>query len=129
MASLNKVFLIGNLGRDPDIKFTSGGTTVANLSLATSERQKDKEPVTEWHSLVMFGKLAEVAREYLKKGSTIHVTGKLQTRTWEDKDGGKHYKTEIVVYELIMLGPKREGGGQKSDGYEPPPDDGSEVPF
>ena len=110
--SLNKVFLIGHLGQDPDQKFTPSGNSVVNLSLATSENWKDKETGesqerTEWHRLVFFGKLAEVAAEYLKSGAQVHIEGRLRTRKWHDeKNEIDRYTTEIVVEEMIMLGKK-----------------------
>ena len=105
---LNKVLIIGNLGSDPEIKYTSSGSAVANLSIATSERWKDrntgeqKEQV-EWHRVVLFSRLAEIAEQYLKKGSKVFVEGKLQTRDWEDAEGKKRYTTEVIAREMTML--------------------------
>lgn len=110
MKGLNKVMLLGNVGKDPEIRSTQGGTTVANFSLATADRQKvngEWEDHTEWHSLVAFAKTAEVIRDYVKKGSQIMVEGKLQTRSWDDKSSGeKKYRTEIVISDLTLLGGK-----------------------
>ena len=108
---LNKVLILGNLGADPDIKYTQAGSPVANLSVATSESWKDKttnEKVekVEWHRVVVFGRLAEIAGEYLKKGSKIFVEGKLQTRDWEDSEGKKRYTTEVIAREMTMLDSK-----------------------
>jgi len=108
---LNKVLIIGNLGADPDIKYTQAGSPVANLSVATSESWKDKttnEKVekVEWHRVVVFGRLAEIAEQYLKKGSKIFVEGKLQTRDWEDSEGKKRYTTEVIAREMTMLDSK-----------------------
>ncbi len=115
---LNKVFLLGNVGKDPEIRSTAGGMTVASFSLATAERAKDAQgnwaDKTEWHNLVCFQRTAEVVRDYVKKGSQVLVEGKIQTRSWDDKTSGeKKYKTEILVNELTLLGGKAgsEGGG------------------
>lgn len=119
---VNKVILIGNLGNDPDIRYTAGGAAVANISLATAESWRDKESGeqqerTEWHRIVFFGRLAEIVGEYLRKGSQVYVEGRLQTRKWQDKEGHDRYTTEIVANEMQMLGSK--GGG--SSNYEPAP--------
>ena len=104
---VNKVILVGNLGADPEVRFTPNGAQVATVSLATSENWTDKngEPRqrTEWHRLVLWRKLADIAREYLKKGSKIYVEGRLQTRSWEDQKGQRHYMTEVVVLDMHML--------------------------
>jgi single-strand DNA-binding protein len=112
---LNKVMLIGNLGADPEVRYTTGGSAIANLRLATAESWRDKESGeqqerTEWHRVVFFGRLAEIAGEYLKKGSQIYVEGRLQTRKWQDKDGADRYSTEIVANEMQMLGGRGAGG-------------------
>jgi single-strand DNA-binding protein len=122
MASLNKVQLIGHLGRDPETKYLPNGDAVTNVSIATSESWKDKttgekQERTEWHRITFWGRLAEIAGEYLKKGSQVYVEGKLQTRKWQDKDGQDRYTTEIRADEMKMLG-GRNGGGQESDGGE-----------
>ncbi len=116
---VNKAILIGNLGKDPETRYTPNGNAVCNLTLATDESYKDKQsgqlvPKTEWHRVVMFGKLAEVAGQYLRKGSKVYIEGKLQTREWE-KDGVKRYSTEIVVDingQMRMLDPKGDGQAQ-----------------
>jgi single-strand DNA-binding protein len=125
MASINKVMLIGNLGKDPEIRYMPSGDAIANLTLATTENWKDKsgekQERTEWHRVSMFGRLAEVAGEYLKKGSSIYIEGKLQTRKWQDKDGNDRYTTEIVANEMKMLGGRASGGDTGMDQSAPPP--------
>ena len=113
--SVNKVILIGNLGKDPEVKYTPSGMAVARFTLATNERTKDKDgnwqDKTEWHNLVAFGRTAEVAGEYLKKGRTIYIEGALRTSSWDDKESGqKKYKTEVIVNDLVMVGGQRDGG-------------------
>ncbi len=113
--SVNKVILIGNLGKDPEVKYTPSGTAVAKFSLATNERSKDKagewQERTEWHNIVAFQRLAEIAGEYLKKGRSVYVEGRIQTHSWEDKQTGqKKYMTEIIANDLVLLGGPREGG-------------------
>jgi single-strand DNA-binding protein len=108
--TVNKVILLGNVGKDPEIKSTTGGTLVANLSLATSERYKDKggewQERTEWHNLVGYARGAEILRDYVKKGSKLYVEGRITTRSWDDKETGKkNYRTEIVVNEISLLSP------------------------
>jgi single-strand DNA-binding protein len=128
MASVNKVILVGNLGRDPEVRYTPNGSAVCNVTIATSRVRKNKESGdksedTEWHRVVFFDKLAEIAGEYLKKGRSVYVEGRLQTRKWTDKDGVEKYTTEIVASEMQMLG-SREGmgggaaGGDEGGGYE-----------
>ena len=143
MASLNKVMLIGNLGKDPEVRYTSNGTAVASFSLATSERFKNKngewEERTEWHNITLWGRLAEISGEYLAKGKTVYIEGRLQTRKWQDRDGRDRYTTEIVADKMQMLSAKGDISG-KSEGsraeakdlpsFEEPsfnPDD--EIPF
>lgn len=116
---LNKAILIGNLGADPEINNLPSGSTVANISVATTMRWKDKQSgerkeSTEWHRVVAFNRLAEIIGEYLKKGSQVYIEGRLQTRTWE-KDGAKHYTTEIVATEMKMLGVKSDTGQAKAE--------------
>jgi single-strand DNA-binding protein len=116
---VNKVILVGNLGKDPETRYMPSGSAVTNLTLATSESWKDKQTGeqqdrTEWHKIAMFGRLAEIAAEYLRKGSQIYVEGKLRTRKWQDKEGKDRYTTEIVADEMQMLGSK--GGGGASAG-------------
>ena len=113
--SVNKVILLGNVGKDPEIRSTPGGTMVANFSLATSDRFQDQQgnwqDRTEWHNLVAFKRTAEIVRDYVKKGSKLYIEGKIQTRTWDDKEGVKHYKTEILVNDLSLLSGREEGSG------------------
>ena len=147
MASLNKVMLIGNLGKDPEVRYTAGGTAVASFSIATTEKFKGKsgdwEEKTEWHNITLWARLAEIAGEYLSKGKTVYIEGRLQTRKWQDKEGKDRYTTEIVGEKMQMLSGKGEGGGGQRQaakpaqqeygqggGYEEPvfnPDD--EIPF
>jgi len=121
---LNKVMLIGNLGTDPEIRYTASGSAVANLRIATAEAWRDRDSGemqerTEWHNVVMFARLAEIAGEYLKKGSQIYVEGRLQTRKWQDREGNDRYTTEIVANEMQMLGGRGgSGGGSRDDQYE-----------
>ena len=111
--TLNKVQLIGRLGGDPDLKYTPSGTAVANFSMATNRVWKDqdgnKQEETDWHRIVLWRKLAEIAGEYLQKGSLTYIEGRLQTRSWEDDNGNKHYMTEVVAENLVMLGSKNNG--------------------
>jgi single-strand DNA-binding protein len=114
MKSVNKVILIGNLGKDPEVKYTPSGTPVAKLALATNERFKDKsgewQDRTEWHNVVLWQRLAEIAGEYLKKGSKVYIEGRLQTRSWDDKNTNqKRYMTEVVANDLVLLGGRGEG--------------------
>jgi single-strand DNA-binding protein len=120
--SVNKVILLGNVGKDPEIRSTPGGAIVANLSLATSDRYQDAQgnwqDRTEWHSLVAFKRTAEIIRDYVKKGSKLYVEGKLSTRSWDDKETGqKRYKTEIVVFDLSLLSGREEGAGSNGRSY------------
>ena len=115
MASVNKVILLGNLGRDPETRYTTGGDAVCNLSIATSEQWKDKngekQERTEWHRVVLFGRQAEIAGEYLKKGRSVYIEGRLQTRKYTDKDGVEKYSTEIVADRMQLLGSGRDSSG------------------
>ena len=119
MASVNKVILLGNLGRDPETRYTTGGDAVCNLSIATSEQWKDKngekQERTEWHRVVLFGRQAELAGEYLKKGRSVYVEGRLQTRKYTDKDGVEKYSTEIVGDRMQLLGGGRDASGGDTD--------------
>lgn len=112
---INKVILVGNLGADPELRYTGSGTAVANFTIATNESYKDKDgnlvEKTEWHKLVAWDRLAEIVAEYLKKGRQVYVEGSLQTRKWEDQDGNDRYTTEIKVREMQMLGGPRESDG------------------
>ena len=115
MASVNKVILIGNLGRDPETRYTTGGDAVTNLRIATTDVWKDKagekQEKTEWHTVVLFGRQAEIAGEYLKKGRPVYIEGRLQTRKWTDKEGVEKYSTEVVGDRMQLLGSKDGGGG------------------
>ncbi|MHA7833134.1 MAG: single-stranded DNA-binding protein [Algiphilus sp.] len=113
---INKVILVGNLGQDPEVRYTANGTAVANLRIATTESWRDKQSGeqrenTEWHTVVLFGKTAEIASQYLKKGRQVFIEGKLQTRKWQDKSGNDRYSTEIVANDMQMLGGGGPGGG------------------
>ncbi len=112
--SVNKVILLGNVGKDPEIRTTPGGTVVANLTLATSDRQKDAQgnwqDRTEWHNLVAFTRTAEIIRDYVKKGNKLYIEGKIQTRSWDDKESGqKKYRTEIIVNDMSLLSGREDG--------------------
>jgi single-strand DNA-binding protein len=114
--SVNKAILLGNVGKDPEIRSTNGGTIVASFSVATTERQKDGQgnwqDKTEWHNLIAFNRTAEIVRDYLRKGSQVLIEGKIQTRTWDDRESGqKKYRTEILINDLTLLGGGRENGG------------------
>ena len=128
--SVNKVILIGNLGSDPELKYTPSGAAVTNFNVATNEIWNDKDgnkqERTEWHRVVLWRKLAEIAGEYLKKGSKVYLEGRLQTLSWEDKDGVKRYTTEVVADNMTMLDAKSEGGGSSGVSSAPPP--ASEAP-
>lgn len=141
MASVNKVILVGNLGADPETKFMPSGDAVCNMSLATTDTWKDKtsgekKEATEWHRVVLFRRLAEVAGQYLKKGSQVYIEGRIKTRKWQDKDGQDRYTTEIEAEEMKMLGSKRDAAEpsepahqqtkQKSSNFDDMEDD---IPF
>ncbi len=115
MASLNKVMLIGNLGKDPEVRYTASGMAVASFSIATTDRIKNKsgeyEDKTEWHNITLWGKQAEFAKNYLTKGRTVFVEGRLQTRKWQDRDGKDRWTTEVVGDRIQAVSPKGEGGG------------------
>lgn len=130
MAGINKVILIGNLGADPELRYTGSGTPVADLRLATSRRWQGRDGTmqedTQWHRIVVWGKQAEHCKEYLSKGRQVYVEGRLQTRSWEDRDGNKRYTTEVVAQTVQFLsGGGRGGGGGHS---EPPPPRDSDAP-
>jgi single-strand DNA-binding protein len=119
MASVNKVIIVGNLGRDPEVRYTPSGSAVCNVSVASTRNWKNKDTgerqeETEWHRVVFYDRLAEIAGEYLKKGRSVYVEGRLKTRKWQDKDGKDQYTTEIIAQEMQMLG-GREGGGASED--------------
>ena len=120
---INKAIIVGNLGRDPEVRYTANGSAVANVTVATSESWKDKQSGerqerTEWHRVVFFGRLAEIAEEYLKKGSQVYIEGKLRTRKWQDRDGNDRWTTEIIADEMQMLG-SRGGAGGSGGGSAP----------
>lgn len=144
MASLNKVMLIGNLGKDPEVRHTASGMAVATFSVATSERVKNKqtnewEKKTDWHNVVLWDKLATLAGQYLTKGSTVYIEGRLQTRKWQDRDGNARYTTEVVGNSLEFLSTKGEGGrtGGADSSFEStgssisgePPFQDDDIPF
>ena len=126
MASVNKVIVVGNLGKDPETRFLPDGKAVCNFSVATTDKWKDKatgdaKEATEWHRISSFGRLAEICGEYLKKGSQVYVEGKLRTRKWQDKEGQDRYTTEIIADAMQMLGSRSGmGGGEPRDTREPP---------
>ena len=146
---INKAIILGTLGKDPDVKYTAGGSAIVNVSVATNEAWKDKNTgenveKTEWHRIVVFGKLAEICAQYLKKGSQVYFEGKIQTRKWQGQDGQDKYTTEIVANEMQMLGGRADSSGGTSDfkpqakpaqssQFEAPPaaaDDGfDDIPF
>ena len=132
---INKVLLLGNVGKDPEIRSTAGGMTVASFTLATADRQKDAQgnwaDKTEWHNLVCFQRTAEVVRDYVKKGTQLFIEGKIQTRSWDDKESGqKKYRTEILVNELSLLGggSGRSEGSSSSGGYSSSRSSSSSAP-
>jgi single-strand DNA-binding protein len=133
--SVNKVFLIGNLGRDPELRYTPSGTPVANFSLATSERWKNADGElqehTEWHNIVAWRRLAEIAGEYLHKGSKVYIEGKIRSRSWEGQDGQKRFRTEIMVDNLMLLDARSEQPGQQvgDSGFEPDQISDDDIPF
>jgi single-strand DNA-binding protein len=132
--SINKITLLGNVGKDPEIRSSASGIMVANLTLATSDRFQDQQgnwqDRTEWHTLVAFKRTAEIVRDYVKKGSKLYIEGKLQTRSWDDKESGaKRYRTEIIVNELILLSGREEGSGGGQGGYSRPASSSSTASF
>ncbi len=132
MASVNKVILVGNLGRDPEVRYMPNGEAVCNFSIATTDNWKDKSGVkqekTEWHNIVMYRRLAEIAGEYLKKGRPVYIEGSLQTRKWE-KEGVTRYSTEIIANQMQMLGSRNDSGGTSYDGSQASaPDDFNQAP-
>jgi single-strand DNA-binding protein len=127
---INKAILVGRLGRDPEIKYTPNGVAIVNFSMATDEVWKkdgQKQSKTEWHRIVVFDKLAEICSQYLSKGKLIYIEGKIQTREWTDKEGGKRYTTEIVANEMKMLDSKDSGSGSRAFHEDPGPSD-SDIP-
>jgi len=140
MAGVNKVILVGNLGADPELRYTGSGTAVADLRVATTRRWTDRNGAqqedTQWHRVVVWGKQGENCKEYLAKGRQVYLEGRLQTRQWEDRDGNKRYTTEVVAEQVQFLGGGRGGGGGGSDGppapndRDAPPDMGDDdIPF
>lgn len=133
MAGVNKAILIGNLGSDPEIRYTSSGTAVANFSIATTERWNtqggEKEERTEWHRIVAFGRLGEICGEYLSKGKPVYIEGRIQTRSWDDRDGNKRTTTEIVASSMQMLGGGGGGQAPQKNNDSGPPAGGSDIPF
>ena len=136
MASVNRVILVGNLGRDPELRYTQGGQAVANFTLATNEsfntRDGQRQERTEWHRIVVWGKTAENCAQYLSKGRSVYIEGRIQTREWEDKEGQKQRTTEVVAQSVQFLGEKRGGGAGPDRGApsgEPPPPQGEDIPF
>lgn len=133
MASgLNKAILIGNLGRDPEVRYTPSGVAVANFSIATSEtwtnKEGEKETRTEWHRIVAFGRLGEICGEYLSKGRQVYIEGRIQTRDWEDREGIKRYTTEIVANQMLMLGARDQAESARSDDAPSPDFSSTQVP-
>jgi single-strand DNA-binding protein len=130
MASVNKAILIGNLGKDPEIRYTPSGQAVASFPIATTEKWRDKDGQTQertdWHNLVLWGRQAELAKEYLKKGRSVYVEGRIQTRSYDDKEGVKKWVTEIVVQRMQFLGGKPDGSGGR-DSSAPPPDEPPDI--
>lgn len=130
---INKAIIVGNLGADPEVRYTQGGSTVANVNVATSDTWKDKssgqtQERTEWHRIVFFNRLAEVVGEYLRKGAKIYVEGRIQTRKWQDQDGQDRYTTEIVGNEMQMLDSRSGGGQSQSGGQRPQPQSQQQQP-
>jgi single-strand DNA-binding protein len=136
MASVNKAILIGNLGKDPEIRYTPSGQAVVTFSLATTEKWRDKEGQlqerTDWHNIVVWGKMAETANEYLKKGRPVYIEGRIQNRSYDDKDGNKRYISEVVAQRLQFLGGKPDQAAGPRPAQEEPPDvaaDDDDLPF
>jgi len=130
MASVNKAIIVGHLGKDPELKYTQSGTPVANFSIATNENWVDKsgnkQERTEWHRIVVWGKLAEICGEYLSKGKQVYIEGRLRTRSWQDRDGHTRYTTEITASDMVMLG---KAGGEKFEESEAPAPGDEDIPF
>jgi single-strand DNA-binding protein len=127
MASVNKVILVGNLGADPETRYQTSGDAITNIRIATTDRWKDKasgemKEATEWHRVAFFGRLAEIAGEYLKKGSQVYVEGRIRTRKYQDKDGNERYSTEIIGDRMQMLGSRAGAGEARSEPRDAPPD-------
>jgi single-strand DNA-binding protein len=140
MASVNKVILIGNLGKDPEIRYTPSGQAVATFSIATTDKWRDKEGQTQertdWHNIVLWGRQAELAKEYLRKGRPVYIEGRIQTRSYEDKEGVKKWVTEIIAQRMQFLGGRPDDSGGRDSSVPPPPDmspdissDDDDLPF
>ena len=129
MAGVNKVILVGNLGKDPEVRYTPSGSPVASFSLATTERYNDKsgqrQERTEWHNIIFWNRLAEICQQYLRKGSSIYLEGRIQTRSWDDRDGNKRYTTEIIGNAMQIIGSRGAGAGEDSR----PQPDASRPPY
>jgi single-strand DNA-binding protein len=130
MSSLNKALLIGRLGRDPDIRYTTDGTPVANFSLATSESWTDKSGTrqerTEWHNIVAWRRLADLAKRYLSKGKQVYVEGRIQTREWDDRDGNKRRSTEVIASQMVLLGSRSDSSTSPPEPEQAPPEQAAE---
>jgi single-strand DNA-binding protein len=137
MLGVNKVILVGNLGADPEVRYSSTGTAVTNFRLATSEnwtnKEGGKESRTDWHRVVAFGKLGEICAEYMRKGKQVYVEGKIRTRSWDDKEGNKRWITEVVASNVVLLGQAAEGGrgtgGEAAEGLPEPAPHEDDIPF
>ena len=140
MASVNKAIIVGNIGKDPEVRYAANGDAICNITVATSDTWKDKatgekKEATEWHRISFFGKLAEIAGQYLKKGSQVYVEGSIRTRKWIDKEGQERYTTEIRGDQMVMLGGRQEGSAQQERPSQEKPkpaqdaDDMSDIPF
>jgi len=137
MASVNKAIIIGNLGRDPELRYTPSGQAVASFSIATTSRWKNQsgenQESTEWHNIVLWGRMAELAKEYLAKGRSVYIEGRIQTRSYQDKDGVQRYRTEIVGQQMQFLGSRGDQSSSSSSDYTPPqpppPSGGDDAPF
>jgi len=133
MRGVNKVILVGNLGRDPEVRYTKDGKAVATLNVATTEQWNDqngqRQEKTEWHRVVLWGKQAETAKEYLSKGRQVYIEGRLETRTWDDREGKKRYTTEVRANQMIMLGGRGDGGVGREAPSAPEAPEGPHEPF
>jgi single-strand DNA-binding protein len=137
MLGVNKVILVGNLGADPEVRYSSTGTAVTNFRLATSEnwtnKEGGKETRTDWHRVVAFGKLGEICAEYMRKGKQVYVEGKIRTRSWDDKEGNKRWITEVVASNVVLLGQAADGGkgmgGEAAEGLPEPAPREDDIPF
>ena len=133
MAGVNKVILVGRLGKEPEVRYTPGGVTVANFTIATSDEWRDKDSGemqerTEWHRIVAWRRLGEICGEYLHKGSQVYIEGRLQTRSWDDREGNKRYTTEIIAQNMQMLGPSTKKGKAESSDERYPDEEPISIP-